>query len=58
MCVLHLCRYVHSDMQDLEDTLKEAQDARLRLIVTDGVPPCFSAHARPCTLDVLLQESR
>lgn len=30
------CRYVHADMQDLEDTLKETKDARLRLIVTDG----------------------
>lgn len=30
------CRYIHVDMQDLEETLKETADARIRLIVTDG----------------------
>ena len=37
-CVKLACgvRYVHADMQDLEETLKEAADARMRLIVTDG----------------------
>ncbi len=30
-------RYAHADMTDLEEKLKEAQDARIRLIATDGV---------------------
>ncbi len=30
-------RYRHADMQDLEARFKEAQDARLRLVATDGV---------------------
>ncbi|MBD3166434.1 glycine C-acetyltransferase [bacterium] len=30
-------RYQHSDMADLEAKLKEAQDARFRLVFTDGV---------------------
>ena len=39
---LRLCRaqrlvYRHSDMQDLEEKLKEAESARFRLIGTDGV---------------------
>lgn len=29
-------RYKHMDMQDLEAKLKEAKDARVRMIVTDG----------------------
>jgi len=30
-------RYKHSDMNDLEEQLKKAQDQRFRIIVTDGV---------------------
>ncbi len=30
-------RYKHADMNDLEEKLKEAQSARFRIIVTDGV---------------------
>ncbi len=30
-------RYKHSDMNDLEEKLKEARNARFRIIVTDGV---------------------
>ncbi|KAK9805327.1 hypothetical protein WJX73_002567 [Symbiochloris irregularis] len=37
LCKAKRHRYAHADMEDLEDTLKEAADARLRLIVTDGV---------------------
>ncbi len=33
----HRYRYKHSDMNDLEEQLKKAQDQRFRIIVTDGV---------------------
>ena len=37
LCKAQRYRYKNSDMQDLEDKLKEAQSARYRMIVTDGV---------------------
>ncbi|MCF7954833.1 MAG: glycine C-acetyltransferase [Phycisphaerae bacterium] len=37
LCKAARYRYKNSDMQDLEDKLKEAKDARFRLIATDGV---------------------
>ncbi len=37
LCKAQRFRYKHSDMQDLESKLQEAQDARHRVIVTDGV---------------------
>ena len=37
LCKAARYRYAHSDMDDLEEKLKEAQDKRFRLIVTDGV---------------------
>lgn len=37
LCKAQRYRYKHNDMQDLEEKLKEAQDARHRIIVTDGV---------------------
>lgn len=37
LCKAHRYRYKHSDMGDLEEQLKKAQDQRLRIIVTDGV---------------------
>jgi len=37
LCKARRFRYRHSDMQSLEDCLKEAADARYRLIVTDGI---------------------
>ncbi|HWQ51235.1 MAG TPA: glycine C-acetyltransferase [Terriglobales bacterium] len=37
LCRAKRFRYHNSDMQDLERCLKEAQGARVRLIVTDGV---------------------
>ena len=37
LCKAHRYRYKHSDMSDLEDQLKKAQDQRFRIIVTDGV---------------------
>ena len=37
LCKAKRFRYVNNDMKDLEEKLKEAQDARIRLIATDGV---------------------
>lgn len=37
LCKAQRFRYRHNDMQDLEEKLKEAQGARHRIIVTDGV---------------------
>lgn len=37
LCKAQRYRYKHSDMQDLEEQLKKAQDQRFRMIVTDGV---------------------
>ena len=37
LCKAKRFRYMHSDMQDLEYQLKQAQESRNRIIVTDGV---------------------
>ncbi len=37
LCKARRMRYKNSDMADLEAKLKEAQDARIRMIATDGV---------------------
>ncbi len=37
LCKARRLRYQNSDMQELEQHLKDSQDARIRLIVTDGV---------------------
>ena len=37
LCKAKRFRYRHSDMQDLENQLKEAQNSRNKIIVTDGV---------------------
>ena len=37
LCKAQRFRYAHSDMNDLESKLKEAQSTRHRIIVTDGV---------------------
>ena len=37
LCKAKRLRYHNSDMADLEQQLKDAEDARIRLIVTDGV---------------------
>jgi glycine C-acetyltransferase len=37
LCKARRFRYQNNDMQDLEDKLKQASDARFRLIATDGV---------------------
>ncbi|MEM1263971.1 MAG: glycine C-acetyltransferase [Pseudomonadota bacterium] len=37
LCKANRLRYTHNDMQALEECLRNAADARVRLIVTDGV---------------------
>jgi glycine C-acetyltransferase len=37
LCKAHRYRYKNSDMNDLEEKLKEAQSQRFKIIVTDGV---------------------
>lgn len=37
LCKAARFRYLHNDMGDLENKLKESQDRRFRLVVTDGV---------------------
>lgn len=37
LCKAQRYRYKHSDMADLEEQLKKAQDQRFRIVVTDGV---------------------
>ncbi len=37
LCKAQRFRYKHADMNDLEEQLKQAQKARFRMIVTDGV---------------------
>lgn len=36
LCKAKRFRYLHNDMEDLEEKLKESQDARSRIIVSDG----------------------
>lgn len=37
LCKARRLRYKHSDMNELEETLKQCSDVRFRLIITDGV---------------------
>jgi len=37
LCKARRYRYTHSDMAELEQALKDAQDAKVRMIATDGV---------------------
>lgn len=50
LCKAARYRYKHSDMADLEEQLKKAQDQRFRLIVTDGV---FSMDGDIAKLDAI-----
>jgi glycine C-acetyltransferase len=50
LCKAHRYRYKHSDMSDLEEQLKKAQDQRFRIIVTDGV---FSMDGDIAKLDAI-----
>jgi len=47
LCKAKKYRYKHKNVQDLEEKLAESQDARSRLIVTDGV---FSMDGNVCPL--------
>ena len=50
LCKAQRFRYKHSDMADLEAQLRAAQDARFRLIATDG---CFSMDGTIANLDAI-----
>lgn len=52
LCKAKRYRYAHSDMNELEKCLKEAQDQRFRIIVTDGV---FSMDGDLARLDVITE---
>src|SRR5438067_728161 len=50
LCKAQRFRYKHNDMADLEAQLRAAQDARFRLIATDG---CFSMDGTIANLAVI-----
>jgi glycine C-acetyltransferase len=55
LCKARRYRFAHSDMADLEARLQDAQDARLRLIATDGV---FSMDGDVARLDEIVRLAR
>lgn len=52
LCKAQRFRYSNADMADLEEKLKEAQNCRFRVIVTDGV---FSMDGNVCPLDKIYE---
>jgi glycine C-acetyltransferase len=50
LCKARRYRYEHNNLEDLEQKLKESQDARLRMIATDGV---FSMDGDIARLDLI-----
>jgi len=52
LCKAARRRYAHADMAELESRLREAQEARIRLIVTDGV---FSMDGDLAKLDRIVE---
>jgi glycine C-acetyltransferase len=50
LCKARRLRYANNDMNELEQALKDSQDARVRLIATDGV---FSMDGSIARLDVI-----
>src|SRR5213595_1380830 len=50
LCKAQRVRYKHNDMADLEAQLRAAQDARFRLVATDG---CFSMDGTVATLSAI-----
>ena len=50
LCKAQRFRYKHNDMADLEAQLRAAQDARFRLVATDG---CFSMDGTIANLDAI-----
>ena len=55
LCKARRLRYEHNDMAALEASLKDAADARVRLIVTDGV---FSMDGTIAQLDKIVELAR
>ena len=53
LCKAQRFRYKHNDMDDLEAQLRAAQDARFRLIATDG---CFSMDGTIANLAAIRQD--
>jgi glycine C-acetyltransferase len=51
LCKAHRYRYQNADMEDLEARLKEAQNQRFRIIVTDGV---FSMDGNVAPMDQII----
>ena len=51
LCKAQRHRYIHNDMSDLEEKLKETSDCRSRIIVTDGV---FSMDGTIAQLDKIV----
>lgn len=52
LCKAKRYRYANADMNDLEDVLKQAQDQRFRIIVTDGV---FSMDGNTAPVDKIVE---
>ena len=52
LCKARRFRYKNGDMQDLEEKLKEAQSARFRIVVTDGV---FSMDGNVAPVDEIVR---
>ena len=52
LCKAKRFRYEHNNMEDLEARLKEAQEARSRIIVTDG---SFSMDGTIAQLDKIVE---
>lgn len=55
LCKAKRYRYAHSDMGELEQALKDSQDAKIRLITTDGV---FSMDGAVAKLDEICALAR
>ncbi len=52
LCKAKRYRYVNADMTDLEEKLKEAQEQRFRVIITDGV---FSMDGNVAPMDKIME---
>ncbi len=52
LCKAQRYRYQNADMEDLEEKLKEAQEQRFRIIVTDGV---FSMDGNVAPMDKIIE---
>jgi glycine C-acetyltransferase len=52
LCKAQLYNYKHSNMEHLEEKLKESQDCRFRMIITDGV---FSMDGDIAKLDTIVE---